>query len=74
MSMNYMAYCDYIAHTVLRPAMLEDGKDDGGIIRSVGHVRMDLDPIEGYMLSTAKRLEVVDINGKKYRITVEEIS
>lgn len=68
-----MAYCDYIAHTIIRPAMIEDGKDDGGVIRQVGHVKMDLEPEEGYMLSTAKRLEVVDFNGKQYRITIEEI-
>jgi len=68
-----MAYCDYIAHTIVRPAMIEDGKDDGGVIRQVGHVKMDLEPEEGYMLSTAKRLEVVDFNGKQYRITIEEI-
>ena len=68
-----MAYCDYIAHTIIRPAMIEDGKDDGGIIREVGHVKMDLEPVEGYMLSTAKRIDAVDMNGKMYRITVEEI-
>jgi hypothetical protein len=53
--------------------MIEDGKDDGGIIRQVGHVKMDLEPEEGYMLSTAKRVEVIDMNGKMYRVTVEEI-
>ena len=68
-----MAYCDYIAHTIIRPAMIEDGNDGGGVIREVGHVKMDLEPKEGYMLSTAKRLEVIDMNGKMYRITVEEI-
>ena len=68
-----MAYCDYIAHTIIRPAMIEDGKDNGGIIREVGHVKMDLEPVEGYMISTAKRVEVIDMNGKMYRITVEEI-
>jgi|TARA_B110000090_G_scaffold196521_1_gene233553 hypothetical protein len=77
-----MAYCDYIAHTILRPALQNDGKDQGplnrpelerGIIRGVGHVKMDLDPVEGYMVSTAKRIDVVDMNGTKYRITVEEI-
>jgi len=53
--------------------MIEDGKDDGGVIREVGHVKMDLDPVEGYMVSTAKRIDVVDMNGKVYRITVEEL-
>ena len=71
--MNGMAYCDYIAHTIVRPAMIADGKDDGGIIRQVGPVKMDLDPKECYLFSTAKRLEVVDFNGQQYRITIEEI-
>lgn len=80
--MNGMAYCDYIAHTILRPALQNDSKDDGplnrtdldkGVIREVGHVQMDLDPVVGYMVSTAKRIDVIDMNGKKYRITVEEI-
>ena len=68
-----MAYCDYIAHTIIRPAMIEDGKDNGGVIREVGHVKVDLEPVEGYMISTAKRVEVIDMNGKMYRITVEEV-
>ena len=62
-----MAYCDYIAHTILRPALQNDGKDQGPLNRP------DLDPVEGYMVSTAKRIDVVDMNGTKYRITVEEI-
>ena len=74
MNKNGMAYCDYIAHTIIRPAMLEDGHNEcGGVIREVGHVQIDLDPVEGYMDSTTKTLDVVDMNGKKYRITVEEI-
>jgi len=74
MNKNGMAYCDYIAHTIIRPAMLEDGYNEcGGVIREVGHVKMDLEPIDGYMLSTDKTLDVIDMNGKKYRITVEEI-
>ena len=28
-----MAYCDYIAHTILRPALQNDGKDQGPLNR-----------------------------------------
>jgi hypothetical protein len=63
-----LAYCDYIAHTILKPALIEDG-----FITEVGKVNMDLHEKEGYMLSTAKTIEVADDNGKQYRITVEEI-
>jgi len=74
MNKNGMAYCDYIAHTIIRPAMLEDVYSEcGGVVREVGHVKMDLDPREGYMISTTKRLDVVDMNGKTYRITIEEV-
>ena len=67
--MNGMAYCDYIAHTIIRPAML----NDNAIVKEVGQIKMNLEPKEGYMISTAKRIDVVDMNGKKYRVTVEEI-
>ncbi len=63
-----LAYCDYIAHTVLKPALVEDD-----FITDVSKVKMDLHEKEGYMLSTAKTIEVADNNGKKYKITVEEI-
>lgn len=67
-----MAYCDYIAHTILKPA-LEKDRIGEGIVESVGLVKMDLEPEEGYMVSTSKWVDVVDVNGKMYRVTVEEI-
>lgn len=68
-----LAYCDYIAHTVIRPAMMKDVLEEGGVLEEVGRVVLDLEPKEGYMISTAKRIEVSDFNGKKYRVTIEEI-
>lgn len=56
-------------HTIILPAM----KEDKGIIELVGKVKMDLDPKEGYMLSTTKTLEVQDVNGRQYKITVEAL-
>ena len=56
-------------HTIILPAM----KEDKGIIELVGKVKMDLDLKEGYMLSTTKTLEVQDVNGRQYKITVEAL-
>jgi len=64
-----LAYCDYIAH-VISKAFFNDKPDN--MIEKVGPVKMDLHPIDGYFLSTKKTLEVIDNNGKKYKITVEE--
>lgn len=69
MTSSNLQYCDYIMHTIILPAM----KEDKGIIELVGKVKMDLDPKEGYMLSTTKTLEVQDVNGRQYKITVEAL-
>ena len=66
--MKGMAYCDYIAHSVLLPSLIEDG-----FITEVGKVKMDLCPKEGYLISTTKTINVKDENGKEYKITVEEV-
>lgn len=63
-----LAYCDYIA-TQLRKGLLEDGN---GLLSAVFPVRWDLDA-QGAFVSTKKSVDVVDLNGKQYRITVEEI-
>ena len=63
-----MAYCDYIAYSVLSEALIEDG-----FITEVGKVKMDLCPKEGYLVSTTKTINVKDQNGKEYKITVEEV-
>ena len=63
-----LTYCDYIADRIMR---LLKTHDPQGLIHSVGHVQFDLTP-EGAFLSTKKTLEVVDVNNKRYKITVEE--
>lgn len=63
-----LAYCDYIA-TQLRKGLLEDGN---GLLSAVFPVRWDLDD-RGAFVSTKKTVDVVDMNGRQYRITVEEI-
>lgn len=64
-----LAYCDFIADVAKRALQ----KDDTCIIREVGHVKADLHPEGGYLLTMKKTLDVSDRNGRKYRVTVEEI-
>lgn len=65
-----LAYCDKVM-SVIRKSLLQFDPD--GIIGLVGPVKMDLHPVEGYFQSTKKTLEVSDMNGKWYRVTVEEV-
>jgi len=64
-----LAYCDKIAD-VIRKSLLAYDPDQ--IIGLVGRVKMDLHPVGGYFVSTKKVIEVIDMNGKKYKVTVEE--
>jgi hypothetical protein len=64
-----LAYCDKIAD-VCRKALLK--YDPDGIVGPVGRMRLDLDPERGFLVSTKKTFEVYDMNGKSYRVTVEE--
>jgi len=68
-----LSYCDYIAHTIVKPALDEDSNSNNGQLSSVGLVKMDLHK-KGYMLSTTKRIKVMDVNGREYLITVEDIT
>ena len=64
-----LAYCDKIADAI-RKAMIRSDPD--GIIGPVGQIKMDLDPVGGYFVSTKKTMMVWDMNGKAYSVTVEE--
>ena len=64
-----LAYCDYIAHNIVQNAI-----PNNQLIESVSSPRYDLHPTEGYFMSTKKTIEMEDKNGKKYRVTVEEIN
>lgn len=64
-----LAYCDKIAD-VIRKSLLK--YDPDGIVGLVDGVNMDLHPIDGYLVSTKKTIKVSDMNGKWYKITVEE--
>lgn len=64
-----LVYCDKIAD-VVRKSLLKYDPDN--IVDFVGPVEMDLHPTEGYFQSTKKTVEVLDMNQKKYKITIEE--
>ena len=65
-----IAYCDYIAHTIKKTLVVSDEEN---MLSTVGSVKLDLHPEQGYFLSTKKTIEVVDKYGKQYKITVEEV-
>ena len=67
-----LAYCDYIAYSIVQPGLLSDSEKDSPMISEVGKVKMDLAK-EGWMQTTTKRIMCRDRNGKAYLITVEEI-
>ena len=67
-----LAYCDYIAYSIVQPGLLTDSQKDSPMITEVGKVKMDLAK-EGWMQTTTKRIMCRDRNGKPYLITVEEI-
>ncbi len=64
-----MVYCDKIADTV-RKALLK--YDSDGIIGPVEGIKSDLHPKGGWFVSPKKTIELYDMNGKKYVITIEE--
>ena len=66
---DMLAYCDYIAHSIFNNAFT-----DNRIIESIDSPRWDLHPEGGYMVSTTKTIKAQDVNGKRYKITVEEIT
>lgn len=66
-----LAYCDYIAfHCAM--GMKDAVGNPEGIIANVGPVRFDLNE-QGQFCSTKKTIEVVDVNGKRYSVTIEEL-
>jgi hypothetical protein len=67
-----LCYADYIAEEIR--AHLDLAKyDTEPMVRDVGKVKSDLHPVGHYLVSTKKTLEVGDRNGRRYRVTVEEI-
>ena len=69
-----LSYCDYIAHTVVKPALNGDVEDRDGPLSTVSKIGNDLAK-DGWALKTTKRtIDVTDVNGREYRITIEDIT
>jgi uncharacterized membrane protein len=66
-----IAYCDYIADRI-KTALKEDASKYGSLVGNIGKINYDLTET-GAFKSTKKTMGVVDVNGKFYRVTVEEI-
>lgn len=65
-----LAYCDWIADQIKQHFTNDKAEN---LITQVGPVKMDLHPTEGYFVSTKKTIEVMDINNKRYKVTIEEL-
>lgn len=63
------AYCDKIADTI-RKSLLK--YDPDGIIGLVDGIKYDLHPTEGYLLTTKKTINLTDMDGRKYKVTIEQ--
>jgi len=64
-----LAYCDYIA-TVIQHSLLN--KDSEHLLDQVGKIQFDLGEF-GEFCSTTKTIDVIDMQGKQYRVTVQEL-
>lgn len=69
-----LQYCDCIAD-LIRKAMHSDSRQGNCVskIFRAEHVMADLDSEEGWLRSTKKTITVTDLNGQKYRVTVEAL-
>ena len=63
LAVSPIAFCDFIAHTI-KTALPALGIDTGLVLN-------DLDPVGGYLLTTAKTVSA-EYRGKIYIITVKE--
>ena len=66
---SYVVYCDYIAHTIVNNLKANDAEK---LLSSVSRPQYDLTDT-GAFASTKKVVNVEDRNGRKYRVTVEEV-
>jgi hypothetical protein len=64
-----LAYCDYIAHVIKGNLLVND---DERLLDEVGGIQYDMTP-SGEFNSTTKTIDVLDVYGKQYRITVQEL-
>ena len=62
-------YCDYIAFTIRENLINVDKR---GLIDEVGKVQYDLN-MDGDKESSLTTIDVLDMQGKQYRITIQEL-
>lgn len=65
-----LVYCDFISDRIRRGLQTDDAK---AFVAHVGPVKSDLTP-DGAFRSCNKTLTVTDKNGRRYRVSVEEVS
>jgi len=68
-----LTYCDKIA-AVCSEGLKQAVGDEDQLIAEVKGPYMDLHPEYGFFRSTMKTIFVEDVNGQRYKITVEEFS
>jgi hypothetical protein len=70
MSKTYkLAYCDYIA-SVIQHSLLN--RDTEHLLDQVSGIQFDLGE-HGEFCSTTKTIDVLDMQGKQYRVTIQEL-
>jgi hypothetical protein len=63
-----LAYCDYIAHLIKKNLLINDHEK---LLDEVGNIQFNFGP-EGEF-NTTKTIDVLDMQGKQYRITIQEL-
>ena len=64
-----LSYCDYIANIVQKSLMQFDQEN---LLDKIGRIKLDLD-LDGVFNSTVKTIDIVDMQGKAYRVTIQEL-
>jgi len=64
-----LAYCDYIAFLIRENLM---DLDKQHLLDEIGRVQFDIGMGDEF-ISTTKTIDVLDMQGKQYRITVQEL-
>lgn len=67
-----IAYCDFIADRIKKALQSSIEDDVETYISEVGGIKSDLHPEGGWFVSPKKVVQVTDLNGKMYKVTVEE--
>ena len=73
MSKINLAYCDYLAHTVIYPSLEYDQYQEA-VVKDLSRPTTKDEEKEGFIPSSTRIIELTDRNDRKYRITIEEIA